>query len=256
MDQQQIRRIKEVIIEAGKIAIRLKNQGLKVTIKPDGSPVTNADIEISHYIFTELSKITPLIPIICEERQLLDVSDNRAFWLIDPIDGTRSYIKNRDSYTINIALIQGNEPTYGFVYLPVYDRLYFTDENKNLCILENDKIVEFNQHNHKGHVAVVSSNNFNSDTNSYLKNRDFAEVIVIPSSIKLCLVAEGAGDVYPKFGPTMEWDIAAGHALIKAAGGSVCDLENKEIKYAKEGFNNSNFIAANYRWLKRAKEKV
>ena len=94
----------------------------------------------------------------------------------------------------------------------------------------------------------MSSHHFNSETKAYLQENEFSEVIAVPSSIKLCMIAEGAGDVYPKFGPTMEWDTAAGHALIMAAGGSVCAISNGEMKYAKEGFINPNFIAANKKW--------
>ncbi len=248
MDKRLIEKVKEIITVAGKIAIEVRDQGLEIKTKEDNSPVTNADTQISHYIFTKLLEIMPSVPIICEERPLFDIADKKQFWLIDPIDGTRSFIKNNDSFTINIAMIDNKIPTYGFVYLPAKDRLYFTDENKNLCIQENGQIVAKNQHKQDGFVAVVSSHHFNSETENYLKENEFSEIIAVPSSIKLCMIAEGAGDVYPKFGPTMEWDTAAGHALVIASGGSVCTVSDFELKYAKEGFVNPYFIAANKKW--------
>ena len=248
MDKMLIQAVKEIIIVAGKIAIEARERGLEIKTKKDSSPVTNADIQISDYIFTRLQEIMPSIPVICEERPLVDITDKKQFWLIDPIDGTRSFIKNNDSFTVNIAMIDNKIPTFGFVYLPAKDRLYFTDENMNLCIQENGQIVGNNPHKQDGFVAVVSSHNFNSETKNYLKENEFSEIIAVPSSVKLCMIAEGAGDVYPKFGPTMEWDTAAGHALVKAAGGRICTLVGKEMSYAKEGFKNPYFIAANKKW--------
>jgi 3'(2'), 5'-bisphosphate nucleotidase len=248
MDKRFIQEIKEIITSAGRIALDVRERGLEIKTKEDNSPVTNADIQISDYIFTKLLEIMPSIPVVCEERTLVDITDKKQFWLIDPIDGTRSFIKNNDSFTVNIAMIDDKTPTFGFVYLPSKDRLYFTDENMDFCIQENGKIVGNNKHTKDGLVAVVSSHNFNSETESYLKENEFSEIIAVPSSIKLCMIAEGAGDVYPKFGPTMEWDTAAGHALVKSAGGSVRTLLGEEMGYAKEGFLNPDFIAANKKW--------
>ena len=248
MNKMLIQAVKEIIIVAGKIAVEARERGLEIETKKDNSPVTNADIQLSDYIFTKLQEIMPSIPVICEERPLVDITHKKQFWLIDPIDGTRSFIKNNDSFTVNIAMIDNKIPTFGFVYLPAKDRLYFTDENMKFCIQENGQIVGNNQHKQDGFVAVVSSHNFNSEIEYYLKENEFSEVIAIPSSVKLCMIAEGAGDVYPKFGPTMEWDTAAGHALVKAAGGRIYTLVGKEMSYAKEGFENPYFIAANKKW--------
>ena len=196
MDERFISNLKDIIIEAGKISISLRDEGLIVKRKKDSSPVTNADIEISNFIYSELTKLDQVIPIICEEQPLKDVLGKEMIWLVDPIDGTRSYIKNMDSFTVNIALIHNQIPIIGLIYQPTSRKLYFT---------------------------VVSSRNFNYKTEKYIQENGFSEIISIPSSIKLCMVAEGSADVYPKFGSTMEWDTAAGHALIRAAGGAVID---------------------------------
>ncbi len=248
MDKKLILAIKNVIIKSGHIALDEREAGIKIDIKDDSSPVTNADKKISQFIFDNLSKLTPDIPIICEERPLVDIDPKGKFWLIDPIDGTRSYIKNKDSFTVNIALIDCQIPTYGFVFQPSKELLYFTDENRKFCIEKSGSKSQNNTHNKDGFVAVVSSHHLSEQTEQYIKEQDFAEIIAIPSSIKLCMVAEGAGDIYPKFGPTMEWDIAAGDALIRAAGGSVRLISGELMPYAKEAFRNPHFIAANHRW--------
>ena len=251
MEKELVEAIKKLIITAGQIALTAREQGVKIEWKDDESPVTNADKAISLLIFNELSRLTPHIPIICEERPLIPVDQNNQFWLVDPIDGTKSFIKNEDSFTINIALIDRLRALYGFVYQPVKDLLYFTDENQKFCIQQNDLAIASHKHELEGFVAIVSSNNFNSQTAEYLKNNIFAEVIAMPSSLKLCLIAEGRCDVYPKFGTTMEWDIAAGHALINAAGGEIRTLSGKQMLYAKKHFQNTPFIATSKKWLSK-----
>jgi 3'(2'), 5'-bisphosphate nucleotidase len=248
MDKQLVIELKKVIIEAGRMALDYREAGLTVERKQDDSPVTNADKEISSFIHSHLINLTPDIPIICEERSPVTIDKARSFWLIDPIDGTRSYISNKDSFTVNIALVDNQQAAYGFVYQPTIDRLYYTDENKKFCIEVGGKFVPNNVHQQDGFVAVVSSRSFNEKTAAYLKKNNFLEIIAVPSSIKLCMVAEGVSDVYPKFGPTMEWDIAAGHALICSAGGSVVTQEGRVLDYAKKGFENPSFLAISKKW--------
>jgi len=248
MDKQLVEKLKNIIIEAGKMALDYREAGLVVERKADDSPVTNADKKISSFIHAHLSKLTPAIPVICEERDPVAIDKEGEFWLIDPIDGTRSYISNKDSFTVNMAIINNGKPEYGFVYQPTIDRLYYTNEDKKFCIDVGGNPAVNNVHNQDGFVAIVSSRNFNEKTATYLKNNDFSEIIAIPSSVKLCMIAEGAGDVYPKFGTTMEWDIAAGHALISAAGGEIFMLDGHSLQYAKEGFENPQFIAMSKGW--------
>jgi 3'(2'), 5'-bisphosphate nucleotidase len=248
MDKQLIIELKKVITAAGRMALDYREAGLKVEIKQDGSPVTNADKEISSFIYSNLSNLTPTIPIICEERPIVAIDKSKSFWLIDPIDGTRSYISDKDSFTVNMAVVDNQKAEYGFVYQPTIDRLYYTDENKKFCIEVGGKAVSHNMHSQDGFVAVVSSRSFNEKTASYLKSNNFSEIIAVPSSIKLCMIAEGASDVYPKFGPTMEWDIAAGHALICAAGGDVVLQDGQTLRYAKESFENPQFLAISKQW--------
>lgn len=248
MDKQLVDKLKVIIKEAGKMALDYREAGLQVERKNDNSPVTNADKEISSFIYQHLLSLTPDIPVICEEREPVSFDKKKSFWLIDPIDGTRSYISKKDSFTVNMAIVENTQASYGFVYQPTIDRLYYTDERQQFRIEAGGKPAENNIHEQEGFVAIVSSRTFNNKTATYLKTNDFSEIIAIPSSVKLCMIAEGAGDVYPKFGPTMEWDIAAGHALIRAAGGEIATLNGKILEYAKEGFKNPQFIAVSKKW--------
>lgn len=253
MDKILIEQIKEVIIEAGLISLDLRSKGLEITYKSDKSPVTNADKKISYHIFSALSRITPQIPVICEERESPTIIDSDLFWLVDPIDGTKSYIRNDEIFTINIALIEKGKPVVGFVHLPSQSRLYFTDKNSDLVIEVDGKVVVPRVHDKLGFVAVVSSHNFNPSTQDYLNYYNFDEILAVPSSYKLCMVAEGLCDVYPKFGETMEWDIAAGDAILRAAGGAVYTTRGSIMLYGKETLINPHFIAASSKWLKSNK---
>ena len=249
MDQIFISNLKEIIIEAGQISIDLRNKGLITEQKKDNSPVTNADIAVSNFIYSKLTILDKNIPIICEEQPLKNISNESMIWLVDPIDGTKSYIKDMDSFTVNIALIHNQFPVIGLIYQPTSRKLYFTNHKKKLCIEKNGKPLEVEQKANKDYIAVVSSRNFNLKTEEYIQEHNFSEVISIPSSIKLCMVAEGSVDVYPKFGPTMQWDIAAGHALILASGGNVIDnTTGKTLLYTKNNFQNHDFIASSKRY--------
>lgn len=237
-----IRSLKSLITEAGRIALMTRDLGLIVSYKGDNSPVTNADKEISDFIYNGLMALTPTIPIICEEREIVTLNEEQ-FWLIDPIDGTKSYVKGEDTYTVNIALIKNGMPVIGLIYQPSMHKLYYTDANNVLRVEQNDVEVNFDVLPKNHYSAVVSSRWSNSDTKNFLEKHLITKVVSVPSSIKLCLIAEGKADIYPKFGTTMEWDIAAGHALIKANGGNVVDLDGNELVYQKKNFLNPHFYA-------------
>ncbi|MGC0371582.1 MAG: hypothetical protein DGJ47_000271 [Rickettsiaceae bacterium] len=245
MNQKIIDQIKNIIIEAGDISIQMRNQGLKVQQKTDGSSVTNADIAVSDYIFEGLKNITTAIPVICEEKLPNQGLEADKFWLIDPIDGTKGYIKGEDIFTVNIALIENQKAKYGFIYLPVTRKIYYTNASMKLVIEQNGELLNKNQSFHKtGLTATVSKNNFNDKTQEFLLNNNIEHIIKLSSSYKLCIVAEKIADMYPKFSATSEWDIAAGHAILKASGGNVIDQSTKqELLYGKQNWLNSNFVA-------------
>ncbi|KAJ6644948.1 GTPase Der [Pseudolycoriella hygida] len=205
---------------AGEIALKKRELGLIVSYKEDNSPVTNADKEISTFIYNSLTTLTPDKAVICEEREMVTLNED-SFWLVDPIDGTKSYTKGDNTYTINIGFIENGVPIIGLIYQPTTYRLYYTDANNFLRIEQNGIEEELNTLPKNYCAAVVSSHSSNRDTKDFLSKHLITEVTNIPSSIKLCLIAEGKYDIYPKFGPTMQWDIAAGHALIRANGGNI-----------------------------------
>lgn len=239
--------LKTLIMQAGEIALLKREAGLIISQKEDNSPVTNADKEISCFIYDGLLQLTSHIAVICEERDLLTVEED-SFWLVDPIDGTKSYIKGDSTYTINIALIENGLPTIGLIYQPSQSRLYYTDEN-NCLRIEQDGVEENLNISPKNYCnAVIGSHPTDLEIKKFLKKHLITETLSIASSIKLCLIAEGKFDIYPKFGPTMEWDIAAGHALIKANGGNIVDLNGKELIYKKNNYQNPYFYAYSRYW--------
>lgn len=250
MNQGFIQTLKEIILQAGEMSLNIRHLGLVIEKKIDNSPVTNADLKISDFIYKELTKLNKDIPVICEEQSSKQLGDKNTFWLVDPIDGTKSYIKNMDSFTVNIALIKNGHPVIGLIYIPALRKLYFTDHQGKLCIEQDGIKIKPNQKDkdRKDFVAVVSSNHFNTKTEEFILKYNFSKVISIPSSIKLCMIAENSCDMYPKFGQTMEWDIAAGHALINASGGMIVESSNNKIlSYNKTNFANPHFLAMNKR---------
>ena len=248
MDRKLIQTLKEIIVQAGEISLNTRHLGLIIEKKSDNSPVTNADLKISDFIYKGLTKLNKDIPVICEEQPSKQLGDKNTFWLVDPIDGTKSYIKNMDSFTVNIALIKDGHPVIGLIYIPALRKLYFTDHQGKLCIEQDGIKINPNQEDRKDFVAVVSSNHFNTKTEEFILKYNFSKVISIPSSIKFCMIAENSCDIYPKFGQTMEWDVAAGHALINAAGGVIVEASSNQIlSYNKTNFENSHFLAMNKR---------
>ncbi|AAU03768.1 3'(2'),5'-bisphosphate nucleotidase CysQ [Rickettsia typhi] len=249
MNDNLINALKDLIINTGKVALDIKKTGILIDTKSDGSVVTNADQEISKIIYQTLQSLTSQIAIVCEE-QPLPILNSDTFWLIDPIDGTRSYVDGKNTYTVNIGLIENGFPTIGLIYHPETAKLYYTDVNGRLKIEQNSQEI-FVKHapKHKEPNAVVGFYNSNKATKEFLRSYSFGKINTISSSIKLCLIAEGEADIYPKFGQTMEWDIAAGHALIKASGGNILDCDGQEVTYGKVNFANPHFFACSKYWL-------
>ena len=232
--------------EAGNISLKLRKQGLKKEIKIDNTPVTNGDIEVNKLITAKIEKITPEIPIVSEESSTNKSNENlETFWLIDPIDGTHDYINDRDEFTINACLIINNRPEVGIVYAPAKKRLFYTfHEGKCFELTNNkEKKLDCSKLTKKGEVKAVSySNNLKPVIEDWHKKFNVTEYIKMKSSFKFCVVATGEYDLYVAEPRACEWDIAAGHAILKNAGGIITDFENKEILYGKKDFKNSSLI--------------
>lgn len=248
-------------LEAGKQILEVCSRDFTIETKNDNSPLTEAD-KVSHTVIKQQLAGTQ-IRVLSEEGRQIEYAERKAwetFWLIDPIDGTKEFIKKTGEFTVNIALIKNGTPVMGVVYAPVTGALYFGVENKgsfyykvNLNQLAPvDEIINSAQklplQNTSDVYNVVASKSHNTpETDAFIEERrkrhGNISIVNAGSSIKLCLVAEGKAQVYPRLAPTMEWDTAAGHAVAKFAGCSVYDYANKtELVYNKENLLNPWFV--------------
>lgn len=235
--------------KAGEAILAVYRTDFDVEQKPDESPVTQADLDAERIILAALRRITPDIPVIAEE----EVSAGRVpdvgarFWLVDPLDGTREFLVRNGEFTVNIALIQDRRPILGVVHAPARG-LTFTGCLPGISTRqEGDKPIEritVRRPPDEG-LTVVASRRHGSveEREHFLEGRKVAHRVTCGSSLKFCVVASGNADVYPRFGPTMEWDTAAGHAVLAAAGGRLTTTDGGEFLYRKPDFLNPNFIA-------------
>ena len=244
-----------VSIEAGKEILNFYNNDIEVTHKEDLSPLTKADLASNKIILESLHKLKSNIPILSEE-SLVDWSIRKnwkKYWLVDPLDGTKEFIKKNGEFTVNIALIEDNNPILGVVYVPAKSLLYLAEKNKGSFKtntknkLENfegiQKILVSSQTTRARVIGSRSHSNATFD--NWVKEKfPNAEIVQAGSSLKFCLIAEGEADIYPRFGPTSEWDIAAGHMIVNEAGGKIRTFQNDSIKYnTKENIINPEFYA-------------
>lgn len=242
--------------EAGDVILEVYGKDdFSVETKDDSSPLTEADQRANDVIVRALEAHYPEIPIISEEIKALDYSERKdwdLFWLVDPLDGTKEFIKRNGEFTVNIALCQGGEPIAGVVYQPVARKSYYAAPGgPALRVLdggEPEKLVPGPHYSEVDEVTVVASRSHMSQEVTDFVDKLKAEgknveFLSSGSSLKLCLVAEGAATVYPRLGPTMEWDTAAAHAVAQAAGKQVLHAETKEpLTYNKENLLNPFFF--------------
>jgi 3'(2'), 5'-bisphosphate nucleotidase len=242
-EQFNIEQVTKIAASAGEIIMRYRNTNQKIDIKEDNSPVTEADLAASHYIVSSLHTIAPNIPVVSEEEIIAQDKLGETFWLVDPIDGTKSFIRGSDEFTVNIALIHQNEPVLGVIYVPATEILYYASQRAYKQV-KRQKIDEIRTRPpNEETVILLSRLSRNQEIHNLLANYPNAKINAISSSLKFCVIAEGNADLYPRFGPTKEWDTAAGHAILNAAGGSVRGLDTGPLFYGKANFENSYFIA-------------
>jgi len=243
----------ETFIEAGNIAKEMSSKGLKITLKNDKTPVTNGDLAVDKLLREKISNLTPDIPIISEETVDVKIKNKyEKFWLIDPIDGTREYIKKRDEYTINAALINNLEPYLGIVYAPEKNRLFFS-YGKNLAFeiyngkrkILNCKKMKINEI-----VGLANSDKFTDEVLNIYKKHNVTKIIQISSSLKFCVLAAGEADIYAAKARAFEWDIAAGHAILEHAGGIITTHAGEKFYYGKENYKNLPLVAKRSKNLK------
>jgi len=237
--------LRNVSKKASKKILEIYNHSFDVKKKLDDSPLTKADLESNDIICKSLEKEFPDIPVISEENRIRDYKE-AVFFLVDPLDGTKEFINKNGEFTVNIGLVIDNISRLGVIEIPVTGVQYFSDgessfkfEKKNL-----KKICSLNKR--KKLKIVVSRSHLDSFTINLLKKiKNEHSTLKVGSSIKFCLVAEGEADLYLRKGNTMEWDTAAGSAIIKTSNSKVCDFSLKELKYGKKDFRNSSFIVCN-----------
>ncbi|MGB1360649.1 MAG: 3'(2'),5'-bisphosphate nucleotidase CysQ family protein [Alphaproteobacteria bacterium] len=231
--------LKSVIKQAGSLAMEIYNTDFDVDYKDDNSPVTIADKKCEGLIIDAISILTPDIPIYGEETFDKNTIIADKFWLIDPIDGTKSFVKKDNLFTVNIGLVENNKPVLGLVYEPQNDELYV---GSTLGVFKNDVPISVKKMQDE---IIIASNGQLEKLEKFqtllgdLKVKDYLK---LTSSIKICRVAEGVADLYPRFGYTSEWDTAAAHAILKYAGGNIITYDKSELSYGKENLLNHKFI--------------
>tara|TARA_B100000242_G_scaffold86131_1_gene57516 strand:+ start:149 stop:937 length:789 start_codon:yes stop_codon:yes gene_type:complete len=220
----------------------------EIDIKDDKTPVTQADLAANKVLTDGLKILFPEIPIVSEEDiySLNIPKTNNVFWLIDPLDGTKEFIKKNDEFTCNIALVENNVPTLGIVSVPVKGLIFYGGKQfGSKLINQNKEISEIKYKKASGICRVVASkSHLNEATKKFIKDiKGKVELIQAGSSLKFIKIAEGLADIYPRLAPTSEWDTAAAHAILEGAGGKVLQLNGEDIIYGKEDIKNPYFIA-------------
>ena len=228
-----------------KISLELREKGLTKKIKSDNTPVSNGDIEVNKLITNKIKELTPSIPIVSEESSDNKSQDNlKDFWLIDPIDGTYDYINNLDEFTINAGLIINNQPVAGLICAPAKKRMFYSYGKELAFELINEEEVKLESNNfNKNEIKFVSySNKIKPEIEKIHKKLNVKKFVRMKSSLKFCVIAAGEYHGYVAEPRACEWDIAAGHAILKHAGGNVTDFDGNEILYGKKNFKNPSLI--------------
>ena len=234
---------------AGSVIMDIYQSNLSAETKADGSPVTKADHAAEAILLSEIATLVPSIQIISEENATShNLAASQEFFLVDPLDGTKEFIKacGDGAFTVNIGLIRNAEPVMGIVFAPALDRLFFGSLGNGAFEISGGicRQIRVRTPPAEGLVAVASASHRDAQTNQWLERRGIINSIAIGSSLKFCLIAAGEADLYPRFGPTMEWDTAAGDAVLRAAGGRVMAEDGKPFPYGKAGYRNQPFFAA------------
>jgi 3'(2'), 5'-bisphosphate nucleotidase len=243
-------RIERAIVEAGAEIMAVYALDFDVAHKRDASPVTLADARAEAVILRHLAEATPDIPVISEEQaEAHGVPDAAAdrFWLVDPLDGTKEFIARNGEFTVNVGLIEHGRPILGAVGIPAKGVVYGAAGPGTAHVgdgLGHFRAIAARPCPPEGAILVHSRSHANTEKlDAWLADRRIADRVVAGSALKFCLIAEGLADLYPRFGPTMEWDTAAGQAVLEAAGGTVANHDGTAFRYGKKGLLNPGFIA-------------
>ena len=250
MQIKDLQEISEKLIpafkKAGNVALELQNKKIKITEKSDGTPVTDGDLETNKIVVEAIKNLTPNIPVVSEETvNLKEKNIYKTFWLIDPIDGTRDYIEQKSEYTINASLIIDRIPEIGLINAPKKNRMFFSyGKSHAFEISDNKKTpLDCKKKTEQGKIFALTHNRKTSEKISdFLKTNKVFKVIKMSSSLKFCVIAAGEADIYVCEPRAFEWDIAAGHAIVKHSGGLVTSDNGEQIFYGKSGFKNPGLV--------------
>jgi 3'(2'), 5'-bisphosphate nucleotidase len=246
----------EIARAAGAVIQSVYDTEFEVRGKDDASPVTEADELAEALIEAELARLTPKIPVVAEEAMAGGhvPAMSQQFWLVDPLDGTREFVSRNGEFTVNIGLIDGGKPVLGVVYAPVLGRMFVGGAGMGAWEIAADgerRELAVRAVPAAGLTVVASRRHGDSARiDEYLSARAVAGTVLVGSSLKMCMIAAAQADLYLRFGRTMEWDTAAAHAVLNAAGGAITTLDGVELAYGKPAFENPDFIASNGAVLK------
>lgn len=249
IDETLVSAVREMSQEAGRATLGFYGGAISVERKGDDSPLTAAD-KASHTLILEaLHRLTPGVPVLSEESSETEISERRkwdTFWLVDPLDGTKEFIKGTGEFTVNIALISGTEPVLGVVHVPVTGVTYWGSKGGGAFMAQAGQApvaIHTRPADMDRLVIVASKDHAGPRVEAMLKRLTTASTANMGSSLKFCLIAEGRADFYPRLQPTCEWDTGAAQCVLEAAGGAVTDLEGRRFAYNKEQLTNPSFLA-------------
>jgi len=248
LNQIDIQDIVAIAKEAGSAIMQVYKQDFEVEYKQDSSPLTLADKKANDIIEDGLNKLSVNFPILSEEGESIPYKDRKYweyFWLVDPLDGTKEFVKKNDEFTVNIALIHKDTPILGVVYAPALDICYWAKQHEG-SFKDGKNLPLKAKGQRKAYKIVVSRSHMSDETQAFIDSIDTnkeKELISIGSSLKFCLVAEGVADVYPRLAPTMEWDTAAANAIVRESGKTTSQFESGEpVTYNKKDLLNPWFV--------------
>lgn len=248
LDKIDINDIEEIALQAGDAIMEIYAKDFSVDFKDDKSPLTEADLKSNEIICGKLQEAYPDIPIMSEENKQTTYTIRKGweyYWCIDPIDGTKEFVKKNGEFTVNIALIYKSEPVLGVVYAPAIDELYSAKKGNGAFLNEQRLPLKTNENRDEKLFVVASKSHLSPETQAYIDalETETIEQVSRGSSLKLCMVASGEADIYPRLAPTMEWDTAAADAIVREAGKMTYQFENnRPVVYNKEDLLNPWFV--------------
>jgi len=237
LDEAVIQRLIDLAEDAGRAILSFYEQDAEVREKSDASPLTAADLASHHKIMEGLRALMPSVPVLSEESAPINAVERLAwstFWLVDPLDGTKEFLQRNGEFTVNIALIDHHMPSLGIVHVPAQKRTYVGRVGDGAFLLGPDRrktSIRISEEAQDPLRVLGSRSHPTPDLDAYLLDQGAFVMEAVGSSLKFCRVAEGSADLYPRFGPTSEWDTAAGQAVLEAAGGHVIDLQGRPLRY-------------------------